>query len=114
MTEGDIVIARIPQSDSALKNRPTIVLREMKPFGDFLLRGISTQFHQQVKGFDEIIATDDDDFVSSGLVSDSLIRLGFLPTTPRTSIMGKIGFISPERHERLLKNLSDYLLDAVK
>lgn len=110
MKQGDVVIALLPQADGSLKRRPAIVLRLMPPFGDFLLCGISTQLHQKVEGFDEIIFVDDDDFAMSGLKAASLIRLGFLIVYSGKDIVGVAGSISPERHKRLLKNLSDYLI----
>jgi len=75
-----------------------------------LVCGVSTQLHQQVPGFDEIIAPTDTDFVASGLTAASLVRLRFLAVVPRRDIIGTIGAIAPERHTRLLKTLSDYLL----
>jgi len=109
MKEGEVVLTPIPQADGKVKNRPAIILREMPPYRDLLVCGVSTQLHQQVKDFDEIIAPADADFVSSGLLSASVIRLGFLAVLPRSSIAGSIGAISPERHKRLLKTLGDYL-----
>ncbi len=110
MREGDVILTPVPQADGAIKNRPAIVLREMPPYKDFLVCGVSTQLHRQVKGFDDIIAPADTDFASSNLKSESVIRLGFLAVLPRNSIIGAIGSISPERHQRLLKTLSDYLV----
>ena len=82
----------------------------MPRFRDFLVCGISTQLHQKVKYFDEIISEKDSDFSNSALIADSLIRLGFLTVLPSAKIVGKIGTVSKERHQRLLKNLSDYLI----
>lgn len=110
MQEGDVVITPVPQADGAIKNRPAVILRELPPYKDLLVCGISTQLHQEIKGFDEIISTTDADFSSSGLRSDSLIRLGFLAVLPRNKIIGKVGSISAERRKRLLKRLSDYLV----
>lgn len=73
--EGDIILTPIPQADGSIKNRPAVILREMPPYGDFLVCGVSTQLHQRVKDFDEIIAPTDADFISSGLKSESLVRL---------------------------------------
>ncbi len=112
MKESDVVLTPVPQADGALKNRPAIVLRELPPFRDLLICGISTQLHQKVNGFDEIISAPDSDFSQSGLRSDSLIRLGFLAVVPRTKILGSIGSISSSRHRRLLRTLSDYLLQG--
>jgi len=113
MKEGDIILTPVPQADAQLKNRPALFLREMPPFGDALVCGISTQLHQQVAGFDEIISDQDEDYILSGLVSDSLIRLGFLAIIPRAKLIGSIGSVSSNRHRRLLKNLSDYLLARI-
>jgi mRNA interferase MazF len=113
MNESDIVLTPLPQADGATKNRPALLLRQMPPFGDFLACGISTQLHQTVRDFDETITHDDADFPSSGLLADSVIRLGFLAILQRKKIIGSIGTISTTRHTRLLKNLSTHLLENV-
>ena len=82
----------------------------MPPYRDVLVCGVSTQLHQEVEGFDEVIDLSDPDYAATGLHSASLIRLGFLAVLPRSAVLGSIGAISPERHRRLLKNLSDYLV----
>ncbi len=110
MQEGDVVLTPVPQADGTVKDRPAIVLREMPVYRDVLVCGVSRQLHQYVQGFDEIISPADVDFVSSGLVSASLIRLGFLAVIPRRNIIGTIGVIAPERHQRLLQSLSRYLI----
>jgi len=111
MQEADVVLTPIPQADGTIKNRPVLLLRELPPYGDFLVCGVSTQLHQQVPDFDDIISPSDPDFPASGLRSQSLIRLGFLAVVPRNQIIGSIGAISSERHQRLLKILSDYLVN---
>jgi mRNA interferase MazF len=113
MKEGDVVLTPVPQADGVVKNRPAIVLRCMSLYKDVLVCGISTQLHQRVKGFDEIISPADLDFASSGLRSESVIRLGFMVVLPIRSIIGTIGSISSDRHKRLLKTLSDYLVKMV-
>src|SRR2546428_7550097 len=107
MKVGYVVLTPVPQADGMIKNRPAIILREMPPYKDFLVCGVSTQLHQRVRDFDEIISPADADFPTSGLKSESLIRLGFLAVLPRSRIAGSIGSISSERHKRLLKTLSD-------
>ncbi len=113
MKEADIILTPLPQADGEEKNRPALLLRELPPYGDFLVCGISTQLHQAVTGFDEIITNNDPDFSSSGLIADSVIRLGFLAVLPCQNIIGGIGHISHERHAQLLKNLSTYLVRDV-
>ena len=110
MKPGDVVLTPVPQGDGAIKNRPALVLCELPAYRDLLVCGISSQLHQEVKGFDELISGSDSDFAASGLKSDSLIRLSFLAVLPRRAIIGSIGSISPERQRRLLKTLSDYLI----
>lgn len=110
MKEGDVVLTPVPQADRKLKNRPAIILREMPSYGDLLVCGVSTQLKHYIKDFDDIISSTDKDFKPSGLLSKSLIRLSFLAVLPRSSIIGSIGSISPKRHKRLLKSLSDYLM----
>ena len=110
MNQGDVILTSVPQADGNLKNRPAIFLREMPPYRDMLVCGISTQLHQEVKGFDELIRSTDSDFNATGLKTDSLIRLGFLAVLSRKAVIGSIGTISTTRHKRLLKRLSDYLI----
>ena len=110
MNEGDIILTPMPQANGKVKNRPAIYLREMPPFRDALVCGVSTQISQLAPDFDELITRQDGDFSTSGLVTDSLIRLGFLAVLPHRNIIGSIGSISPERHQRLLRRLSEYLI----
>jgi len=111
MNQGDVVLTPVPQADGILKNRPAIFLREMPPYRDLLVCGVSTQLHQEVKGFDQIVDQYDSDFAATGLRTTSLIRLGFLAVIPRSAVIGSIGSVSPERHKRLLMRLSDYLIE---
>ena len=109
MSESDVVLVSMPQADGGLKNRPAVILREMPRYRDFLVCGISRQLHHAVDDFDELISPGDADFASSGLRTASLIRLGFLNVVPRQQVPGRIGYISTQRHQRLLQKLSDYL-----
>lgn len=110
MKEGDVILTPLPQADGQIKNRPAIALRELPPYHDMLVCGVSAQLHQTVSGFDEPLTRSEPDFVASGLRADSVIRLGFLAVLPRGRILGSIGSISPERHRRLVHRLSQYLV----
>ena len=110
MKEGDIILSPLVQADGVLKNRPVVLLRELPPFGDYLVCGISTQLHQAVPEFDEVVSNEDSDFNTSGLFTASVIRLSFLALLPRKKIIGSIGAIAHERHQRLLTNLSKHLV----
>ena len=113
MTEGDIVLVALPQADGRLKVRPSLVLRILPPFNDLLVCGISTQLHQEAKSFDDLITDEDTDFAKSGLRATSLIRLGFLGVAPTQTVMGSIGSVSSQRHQKLLRRLANYLLRDV-
>jgi len=104
-----VVLAELSQQND-FKLRPALLLAIVPPFDDWLLCGISTRLDIEVVGFDEIIAPSDEDFGQSGLKRTSLIRLGFLATTSRSGIKGILGSVSSERHERLLRRLSEFLL----
>ena len=110
MKEADVIITPIAQTDGQIKKRPALLLREMPKYKDYLVCGISSQVRQHLKNFDEIILTTDADFNASGLTRESVIRLSFLAVVSSNNIIGTIGSISPMRYERLLKNLSNYII----
>ena len=109
MREGDIALTLLLQADGQMKARPALLLRQMRPFGDWLVCGVSSRLRQQVADFDEIIDRLDDDFAESGLRVPSLIRLGFLATLPEGNFLGRIGSISAKRYLSLRQRLADYL-----
>jgi mRNA interferase MazF len=109
MNEGDIALAPLPQADGQIKDRPVVLLHRLPPFGDFLVCGISTQLHQRVADFDEVITPGDKEFAASGLKAASLIRLGFLAVLPEAALLGRIGTLSTTCRQRLLANLCRHL-----
>ena len=104
-----MALTRLPQADGRTKARPVILLRQMPPFSDWLVCGVSTQLHLEVVGFDDVIEPAYTDFGGSGLKAPSLIRLGFLAVLPSESLLGVLGSISAERHRRLLQRLGAFL-----
>ena len=113
MKEGSIILTALPQADGKIKLRPALILRIMPLFEDYLVCGISTQISHRIENFDEIIKETDIDFLESGLLKASLIRLSFLAIIQKKSIAGAIGKLSKKKHSLLLKNLADYLLTSV-
>ncbi|TVP80352.1 MAG: transcriptional regulator [Puniceicoccaceae bacterium] len=106
MKSGSVVLARIQQADGQLKPRPVIVLTAVPPFSDLVVCAVSSQLKHECSGFDEIIATGDADFATSGLKVDSLIRLGIVATIPKSAIMGELGEISTTRLQGLRSRLA--------
>jgi mRNA interferase MazF len=81
----------------------------MPPFGDWLICGVSTQLHQEVPGFDDLIKPSDPDFPASGLKAASVVRLGYLLVLPEEQLLGRLGAISRARHSRLLQRLAAFI-----
>ena len=108
MKGGSVVLTPLPQADGQVKNRPALVLGAMRPFGDLLVCGISTQVRLVVPDFDEVMDPSDADFALSGLAAPSVIRLGFLSTVPLAHIKGRIGAIDAARYRRMVDRLTNY------
>lgn len=112
MTTGDLALATLPQVDGATKLRPVLLLKRLPPFGDFLVCGVSSQVHQEVVGFDHVIAAGTPEFSSSGLKVTSLVRLGYLAVIPESQLPGRVGRIADATTSTLLRRLSDFLVKA--
>ena len=106
------MLFRFPHTDQeGGKLRPALVIRKAAgPYDDWLICMISSQLSQQIMGFDEILAEENDDFIRSGLRQGSVIRIGRLAVVQKNILLGAIGEISPERLEQIKKKLSDWLL----
>jgi len=96
---GQIVLFRFPRADlSESKLRPALLLSEVPgPYEDWLICMISSQVHQRIDGFDELIEKDDEGFARSGLKVRSVIRIGRLAIVEGEMLEGRMGTINPER-----------------
>jgi mRNA interferase MazF len=84
VSEGDVVVAELPQADGMIKPRPVLILRKLPGFGDFLVCGISTQIRHAKDNFDIILKQEDESFADTGLRATSLVRLRIRGVTPHT------------------------------
>jgi mRNA interferase MazF len=109
MSPGDVILARLQQSDGRIKNRPALIVTTMPPYDGFLIAAISSQLRQQVAGFDEVITDSDSDSPDSGLKVASLIRIGMVATIPASAVLGELGSISLDRLRRMRENLANHL-----
>ena len=111
MSPGDVVLVRLPQVGAgAVKLRPALFLTPLSgPYQDGLLCGISTQLHNILPNWDELIQPGDVDFGASGIIQASVIRLSYLRAVTSAEIIGLIGTIDPSRLLRIRQHLSDYL-----
>jgi mRNA interferase MazF len=78
MIVGTIILLDLRQSDGVLKRRPALVIRELPPYGDLLIAGISTQLHQEIPDLDIRLMEQDPCFPRTGLLRSSLVRLTML------------------------------------
>lgn len=109
MEEGDIVRVDLPQADDMVKVRPVLLLKQVPPFGDWLVCGISSSIGLEVKGFDLVVDENDPLFKKTGLKHSSLIRLGFLSARPKERISDRLGSIGKAMHKLLCDRLADHL-----
>lgn len=94
-----------------LKLRPAVCLRKLPPtYSEFLVCGLTTKVNRFDKILDEIV-TPNDDNLKKLPAAQSVIRPGFLSRVRIEEIAGRIGSISVVRHRRLLKKLSEYLVE---
>ena len=98
----------VQQSDGVLKRRPVLLLKVQPNFGDFIVCGLSTKLHREVRGLDMILRSSDPDFADSGLTRDSLIRITFLGVLTQDYIAGIPGEIAPERLRTLRERLVEF------
>lgn len=108
---GQVVVFRFPQTDlEEGKLRPALLLGKLPGnYDDWLICMISSQTHQFIEGFDEIVKESDADFGESGLKVTSVIRVGRLAVVSGEILLGAIGQVSSERLSRVKKHLSDWL-----
>ncbi len=108
---GQVVVFRFPQTDlESGKLRPALLLGKLPGnYDDWLICMISSQTHQYIAGFDDIVHESDVDFGDSGLKVPSVIRIGRLAVVSGEILLGAIGHVSNERICRVKKNLSDWL-----
>ena len=105
---GQVVVFRFPQTDlEEGKLRPALLLGKLPgEYDDWLICMISSQTHQYIAGFDEIVEDSNEDFKQSGLKVTSVIRVGRLAVVSGEILLGAI---SNDRLNHVKKNLSNWL-----
>lgn len=111
MKPGDIVLIRFPQADLETgKLRPALVVATAPGrHADLLLALISSRMHQAVPEFDEILEPSDQDYSDTGLKVRSVVRVARLASVEPAVINARLGSISPERLQRIIERLTEWL-----
>lgn len=113
MKPGHIILAPLAPADGQAQPCPALVLHEWEPSGDLLVCALSPQLQPSVLGDEEIIRRSDPDFKTSGLQTDSVVRLASLTTVPPGLVQGRVGCVSEERLGRLRRRLASMLQPAL-
>ncbi len=110
---GQVVVYRFPQTDlEERKLRPALLFGKLPgEYDDWLICMISSQTHQYINEFDEMVQETDDDYGESGLKVPSVIRVGRLAVVSGETLLGAIGQVSSERLGRVRTRLSDWLTE---
>ena len=111
ITEGQIVLFRFPPTDQTeAKLRPALVLRRLPGhYNDWMICMISSQLHQEIPDFDEVITPADSDFQRSGLKFASVIRISRLAVVSGEILLGKLGQLDTQRHSRIKQRLANWI-----
>jgi mRNA interferase MazF len=111
---GQIELVRFPHVDlSPGKPRPVLLLASVPgPYDDWLVCMISSKLHQEVQGFDDVIAADDADFAPSGLKGASVFRIARLAVVTDELMLGGIGEISEARLARIRTSVANWIQGA--
>ena len=108
---GQIVLFRFPQTDLAEgKLRPAHLLGHLPgEYDDWLICMVSSQIRHHTPGFDELVSETDDDFGSSGLKAQSVIRVGRLAVVNGEILLGAVGQVEASRLRRIREKLARWL-----
>ena len=111
---GQVVLFRFPRTNLVEgKLRPALLISEAPgPYDDWLICMISSQLHQQIEGFDELIEEGDSDFQQSGLKKTSVMRISRLAVVEGEVLEGRIGRISPDRMQRIRRRLAEWIREG--
>lgn len=107
MTKGKIVLVPFPFDDfSGTKVRPAICLtNEIGFYNHVVIAFISSQVPASLEGSDLLVGSRDEDFKTTGLSVDSVIKLHRLVTIPKKLIKRQLGNLSLKHQSGIDKKL---------
>ncbi|MBP8034642.1 MAG: transcriptional regulator [Bacteroidia bacterium] len=109
MKPGDILKVKLQQADGKFKSRPAVAIKQIAPYNDWIVCGISGSIGLEVKGLDIIIDNRHSDFLTWGLPYSGIIRVGFISNISSKYIEGSLGKVSDATHQHIIDNLIGFL-----
>jgi mRNA interferase MazF len=111
--KSSIVLVPFPFDDfSASKVRPALCLtREIGRLKHVIIAFISSRIPDAPQESDLVIRKGSPDWVDTGLVMDSVIRLHKMVTIPRNLIKRRLGIINPSVQQKVREKVS-HLFDS--
>ena len=108
---GQLGLLRLPQADlTPGKLRPVLLIAQVPGrHGDWLVCRVTSQLHQAVSGFDDVITPAAADFVQSGLKVASVVRVGRLAVVEAELVQGVLGAVSSDRLRQVRLRLGEWL-----
>lgn len=95
----EVVLLPFPFSDlSSTKRRPALILRSLETYGDIVALAMTSRSGHQAG-----IVLESGDFELGSLPKLSWVRCDQLHTFDQSLILGRIGKLTPEAYERVLK-----------
>jgi len=101
--QGDVVLPPFPFADlSGSKVRPAVII-SADPQGPELVVAFitSVMMNRSPRGADVELRQGDQEFATTGLKTDSLLRLDKLVTISRSAILRRLGALGPMTRQRL-------------
>src|SRR5699024_8516375 len=111
---GHIALMPFPFTDlSHSKRRPVLLLRQLRrDWDDWLVCMISSQLHQCHAGLDWIVHETDQEFIETGLKTDSVSRLSRLAVIDGGLLIGRLGHLTDQRLNELRQRLGHWLVSG--
>lgn len=104
MKQGTIVLTQFPFTDlSTSKRRPAVILSKVIAHkNDVVVAYISSKITNQLNDTDFLLKTSHKEFINTGLIKDSIIKIDKLVTIDKSIFTGELGFVSDEILSELL------------
>ena len=109
MEVGTVVKAVFPQADRQIKVRPAVIIKFVPPYNDCMICAVSTQTGLLIPELNIMLDKNSYEFTTSGLLRESIIRVGMVATVPDTLLLGAIGKISQATCEKIIFQLKKFL-----